>query len=64
VQRRIIARVLTETKPIKPPLAVRLLGKIPLLRRIPARIVGVGIRPEHVSPEIRRAGTAVTAVSN
>jgi 2-polyprenyl-6-methoxyphenol hydroxylase-like FAD-dependent oxidoreductase len=52
VQRRIIARVLGETKPFKPPLAVRLLATAPFLRRIPARIVGLGIRPEHVSSEI------------
>jgi 2-polyprenyl-6-methoxyphenol hydroxylase-like FAD-dependent oxidoreductase len=55
VQRRIIARVLVETGPLKPPLAVRLLAKIPFLRRIPARIVGLGVRPEHVSPEVLRA---------
>ncbi|HEU4344881.1 MAG TPA: FAD-dependent monooxygenase, partial [Candidatus Binatia bacterium] len=54
VQRRIIARVLGETRPVKPPLAVRLLATVPWLRRIPARIVGVGIRPEHVSREITR----------
>ena len=52
VQRRIIARVLGETGPLKPPLAVRLLAKVPFLRRIPARIVGLGIRPEHVTPEL------------
>jgi len=52
VQRRIIARVLVETGPLKPPLAVRLLAAVPLLRRIPARIVGLGIRPEHVTPEL------------
>jgi 2-polyprenyl-6-methoxyphenol hydroxylase-like FAD-dependent oxidoreductase len=52
VQRRIIAPVLTETRPLKPPLALRLLAKIPFLRRIPARIVGLGIRPEHLSPEL------------
>ena len=55
VQRRIIARVLVETGPLKPPLAVRLLARIPFLRRIPARIVGLGIRPEHVSPELLHA---------
>jgi len=55
VQRRIIARVLRETGSLKPPLAVRLLAAVPLLRRIPARIVGVGIRPEHVSPELTRS---------
>jgi 2-polyprenyl-6-methoxyphenol hydroxylase-like FAD-dependent oxidoreductase len=54
VQRRIIARVLGETRPVKPPLAVRLLATVPWLRRIPARIVGLGIRPEHVSREIVR----------
>ena len=52
VQRRIIARVLVETGPLKPPLTVRLLAKIPFLRRIPARVVGLGIRPEHVDPEL------------
>jgi len=52
VQRRIIARVLVETEPLKPPLALRLLAKIPFLRRIPARIVGLGIRPEHVDPAL------------
>ena len=55
VQRRIIARVLGETGPLKPPLAVRLLAKVPFLRRIPARIVGLGIRPEHVDRELTRA---------
>jgi len=55
VQRRIIARVLVGTGPLKPPLAVRLLAKIPFLRRIPARIVGLGVRPEHVSSELLRA---------
>lgn len=52
VQRRIIARVLGETRPVKPPLAVRLLARVPWLRRIPARIVGLGVRPEHVKREI------------
>jgi 2-polyprenyl-6-methoxyphenol hydroxylase-like FAD-dependent oxidoreductase len=52
VQRRIISRVLGTTGPLKPPLAARLLGKFPFLRRIPARIIGLGIRPEHVSKEL------------
>jgi 2-polyprenyl-6-methoxyphenol hydroxylase-like FAD-dependent oxidoreductase len=57
VQRRIIARVLDETAPLKPPLAARLLARFPSLRRIPARLVGLGIRPEHVNPEIAHLGT-------
>ncbi|MBA3897732.1 MAG: FAD-dependent monooxygenase, partial [Sphingomonadaceae bacterium] len=36
----------------KAPLAARALDAIPLLRRIPGRIVGLGFRPEHIrSPE-------------
>jgi 2-polyprenyl-6-methoxyphenol hydroxylase-like FAD-dependent oxidoreductase len=58
VQDRIIARVLTDTRTLKPPLAVRLLARCPFFRRIPARIIGLGIRPEHVSAELLRAGAA------
>jgi 2-polyprenyl-6-methoxyphenol hydroxylase-like FAD-dependent oxidoreductase len=54
VQRRIIARVLVETGPLKPALALRLLAKFPFLRRIPARVIGLGIRPEHLSIEFLR----------
>jgi 2-polyprenyl-6-methoxyphenol hydroxylase-like FAD-dependent oxidoreductase len=51
-QQKIIAPVLQETTSLEPPLAVRLLAKYPFLRRIPARVIGLGIRPEHVDPEI------------
>ena len=55
VQRRIIAPVLGEQKPVNPPAALRLFAAMPFLRRIPARLVGLGIRPEHVSvPEKSR----------
>ena len=40
---------------LRPPLPVRLFGRYPLLRRIPARIIGLGIRPEHVGTEARPA---------
>ena len=56
VQRRIIARVLGDRRPVRPPLAVRLLAAIPFFRRVPARVVGLGIRPEHVSPELAHLG--------
>jgi hypothetical protein len=49
IQNRLIAPVLGGSRPLRPPLAVRLLGLIPLLRRIPARLIGIGIRPEHVT---------------
>ncbi len=48
VQDRVIKRVLSGSDPLTPPLAVRLLALIPFLRRIPARMIGLGFRPEHV----------------
>jgi 2-polyprenyl-6-methoxyphenol hydroxylase-like FAD-dependent oxidoreductase len=53
VQKRVIARALDESGPFEPPLLLRWMAKFPPLRRIPARLVGVGVRPEHVSPALR-----------
>jgi hypothetical protein len=53
VQKRIISNVLSMTERPRPPFVVTLFGRFPFLRRIPARLVGMGFRPEHVhSPEI------------
>jgi hypothetical protein len=55
MQRRVIAPVLGGTKRVRPPLLLRLITAIPLLRRIPAYVIGIGVRPEHVRvPEIPR----------
>jgi len=48
IQNNIITRVLDRTGRMKPPLVIRALGAFPLLRRIPARLVGLGFRREHV----------------
>jgi 2-polyprenyl-6-methoxyphenol hydroxylase-like FAD-dependent oxidoreductase len=48
IQNRVITRVLTGTTQPKPPFALRLLDWFPALRWIPARVIGVGVRPEHV----------------
>jgi 2-polyprenyl-6-methoxyphenol hydroxylase-like FAD-dependent oxidoreductase len=48
VQNNIIRRVLSSTKPLTLPWLFRLLQRFPYLRRIPARLVGLGFRPEHV----------------
>ena len=48
VQERVIDRVLDSEKPITAPWPLRLFNAVPLLARIPARIVGMGFRPEHV----------------
>ena len=48
IQNRIIRRVLNSTDTPVLPFAVKLLARFPLLRRIPARLIGMGVRPEHV----------------
>jgi 2-polyprenyl-6-methoxyphenol hydroxylase-like FAD-dependent oxidoreductase len=54
VQKSIISNVLTMTERPRPPFVVTLFSRFPLLRRIPARLVGMGFRPEHVhSPELK-----------
>ena len=55
IQKRVISHVLamdSEQRP-KPPLVFRLFKVFPVLRRIPARLLGIGIRPEHIrTPEV------------
>ena len=54
VQRRVIAAVLAGRLPSRPPLPLRLFARFRVLRRIPARLVGMGIRPEHIHTPERR----------
>jgi 2-polyprenyl-6-methoxyphenol hydroxylase-like FAD-dependent oxidoreductase len=56
MQNRVIFRTLTSGTPTSLPWPARLLRDYPILRRIPARLVGMGFRPEHVrSPDAGRA---------
>ncbi len=56
IQNRIIRRVLAGTTRPAVPWPLRLLGKYPILQRIPARLVGVGFRPEHVrTPDVAKS---------
>jgi 2-polyprenyl-6-methoxyphenol hydroxylase-like FAD-dependent oxidoreductase len=48
VQNRVIRSVLGSTETLRPPVALKLLARFPVLRRIPARLIGIGVRPEHV----------------
>lgn len=52
VQNRVIRRVLDSTVQLIPPSALRLLERFPLLQRIPARMIGLGVRPEHVQTPV------------
>lgn len=52
-QDNVIGRLLARTEPIrKAPLIVRMLNRFPLLRRIPGRFIGLGVRRERVRSPI------------
>ena len=48
IQNRVISSVLRGTTTPKPPFAVRMVGRFPAMRRMPARAIGMGVRPEHI----------------
>jgi 2-polyprenyl-6-methoxyphenol hydroxylase-like FAD-dependent oxidoreductase len=48
IQNRVISNVLRATATPRPPWFARMLDRIAILRRIPARVLGMGFRPEHV----------------
>jgi 2-polyprenyl-6-methoxyphenol hydroxylase-like FAD-dependent oxidoreductase len=53
VQKRVISNVLSMTTQPRAPFPFTLLNRFPVLRRLPARLIGMGFRPEHVkTPEI------------
>ena len=57
VQNFILQRVLAGAgeagRALRPPFAARMLGRFAFLRRIPARMIGMGVRPEHIrSPAV------------
>ena len=48
IHEHVLERIFAATGPIAPPWPFRLLNDFPFLRRIPARMVGVGFRPERI----------------
>ncbi|HSU89268.1 MAG TPA: FAD-dependent oxidoreductase, partial [Terriglobia bacterium] len=48
IQNRLIQRILGSDEQIPLPWPLKLLKRWPVLRRIPARLIGLGVRPEHV----------------
>jgi len=48
IQNRFISRVLRENSPLSPPFLLKVLARFPVLRRLPARLIGIGFRSEHV----------------
>lgn len=48
IQNRVIRRVLADSKPPALPWPLKLLRRCPYLQRFPARVIGLGFRPEHI----------------
>jgi len=59
VQNKLLSPALTGRERPRPPLLLRVMQWIPWLRRIPARIVGLGVRPEHVETAERNEGALI-----
>jgi hypothetical protein len=55
IHRQFLSRMLGSSEPTSLPWFMRLLVNVPLLRRLPARLIGVDIRPGHIRPELRAA---------
>lgn len=53
LQKRVLSPLLQGRVEDTTPAGLRLVDRFPVLRRIPGRLVGLGIRPEHVAPELR-----------
>jgi len=52
IQNNVISRILSISRPVAVPWPLKLMQRWPWLRRIPARVIGIGFRPEHVrTPE-------------
>ena len=57
VQNNVIKHVLSSSRPLRVGWPLKLLRNFPVLRRIPARVVDVGFRPEHVrTPDVHSLG--------
>jgi 2-polyprenyl-6-methoxyphenol hydroxylase-like FAD-dependent oxidoreductase len=53
IQKRVIGRLLESKQRPKPPLLFKLFDVFPVLRGIPARLLGLGVRPEHIrTPDV------------
>jgi 2-polyprenyl-6-methoxyphenol hydroxylase-like FAD-dependent oxidoreductase len=49
IQQAFLRPVLTASRPVSAPAPLKIARRFPALQRIPARVVGVGLRPEHLN---------------
>ena len=52
-QRQVIANALRSKQPLQVPFIARLFLRTPLLRNIPARLIGFGLKRVHIKPSLR-----------
>ncbi|MDQ6741141.1 MAG: FAD-dependent oxidoreductase [Actinomycetota bacterium] len=55
-QRFLVLPMLGSTEPVNAPRMLRLLGRLPMLQVLPARIIGIGLRPERLGTGRRGFG--------
>jgi 2-polyprenyl-6-methoxyphenol hydroxylase-like FAD-dependent oxidoreductase len=55
VQNNLLSPALASAERPRPPFLLRMMRWMPLLRRFPARLVGLGVRPEHIRTPERAA---------
>ena len=48
IQNKVISRILSSSRNVAVPWPLKLMQQWPWLRRVPARVIGIGFRPEHV----------------
>jgi 2-polyprenyl-6-methoxyphenol hydroxylase-like FAD-dependent oxidoreductase len=53
LHKHLLERIFNSRKAISPPLALRLVEKFPRLRSLPARMIGIGFRPEHIARSVK-----------
>jgi hypothetical protein len=55
IQTRVLSRILAGDQPVGTPRVLRLLDRHPVLQGVPARLIGIGVLPEH-APRAVSAG--------
>lgn len=63
IQDRVITRVLGSGQPVSVAWPFKLLRAWPFLRRIPARLIGIGVRPEHIRAPVAPSAARVLSPS-
>jgi 2-polyprenyl-6-methoxyphenol hydroxylase-like FAD-dependent oxidoreductase len=61
IQNTVVRAALGSEKPLTLPWPLKLMNRYPFLRRIPARVIGVGFRPEHIRTPDMHAGKLRTS---